>query len=349
MTRARGTVGTRPGRPGLWLRWHEGGKRRVRRAKSDDLEAARGELRDILAALADGSTSAAPSFARFVAETYVPIHRAEVAEQTFQRSAVVIDRFAKLHGTTRISEITVTDVRAYVADRRAEGLAPATLRREVAALSPIFEAAIDAGLMTGNPCRVRIKGVRARRTELLTARRLDEILEAASPTYRAILTLIVDAGLRRGVAIELRWDDLDPKLRAILPSAGANAKRRVPAMPLTARCRRALREIRGAQDDAEERVFPHVTPNGLRLYWERLRERLGLPGWRLHDFRHQFASEALAHGAPHSVVADLLGHSSPALVVKTYGTSTATGAARAAMQALERGRAPRRPRKRRSP
>lgn len=349
MKRAQGTVGTRPGRPGLWLRWHEGGRRRIRRAESDDPQEARDELAGILEAIAEGERTGAPSFARFVADTYLPIHRAEVAAETLTRSSVVIERFAEQYGTTRIDRITVTDLRAYVAARRADGLAPATLRREVAALSPIFEAAIDAGLIIGNPCRVKIKGVAPRRTALLTARKLDEILEAASDDYRGILTLIVDAGLRRGTAVGLLWSDVRDDLRALVPSAGANAKRRIPAVPLTARCRRVLRDLRANRDDREPRVFPHVTPNGLRLYWERLRARLGLPGWHLHDFRHQLASEALARGAPHAVVADLLGHTSPALVVRTYGTSSAQSATRDAMRALEKGRAPRRPRKPRRP
>ncbi len=338
MTRPKGTVGTRPGRPGLWLRWHEAGRRRIRRAASDDPEEARDELDDILAAFAEGERTGVPSFARFVADTYLPIHRAEVAPETLARSAVVIERFAAEHAETRIDRITVTDVRAYVAARREAGLAPATLRREVTALSPIFEAAIDAGLVTANPCRVTIRGVHPRRPRLLTARQLDQVLDAASDDYRGVLTLIVDAGLRRGAAVGLRWSDVRDDLSALVPSAGANAKRRIPAVPLTARCRRVLRELRERRGRSEARVFPHLTPNGLRLYWERLRSRIGLQDWHLHDFRHQLASEALARGAPHAVVADLLGHTSPALVVRTYGTSSAASATREAMRALERGR-----------
>ena len=48
--------------------------------------------------------------------------------------------------------------------------------------------------------------------------------------------------------------------------------------------------------------------NHLKL-WNRVRERAGLSGVRLHDTRHTYASQAVMKGVPLPVVARLLGHS----------------------------------------
>jgi integrase len=47
---------------------------------------------------------------------------------------------------------------------------------------------------------------------------------------------------------------------------------------------------------------------GLQKDWERVRVRAGLPGLRLHDLRHSFASFALADGNTLFMVGKVLGH-----------------------------------------
>ncbi len=60
-------------------------------------------------------------------------------------------------------------------------------------------------------------------------------------------------------------------------------------------------------------VFPSPSdperPYGKDLaLWPRVRDRAGLPGVRLHDLRHTYASQAVMRGIPLPVVARLLGH-----------------------------------------
>ena len=47
---------------------------------------------------------------------------------------------------------------------------------------------------------------------------------------------------------------------------------------------------------------------GLQKDWERIRARAGLPGLRLHDLRHSFASFAVAEGHSLFMVGKVLGH-----------------------------------------
>ena len=43
--------------------------------------------------------------------------------------------------------------------------------------------------------------------------------------------------------------------------------------------------------------------------WRRIRDRAGLPGVRIHDLRHTYASNAVSGGMPIQMVGKLLGHS----------------------------------------
>ncbi len=88
---------------------------------------------------------------------------------------------------------------------------------------------------------------------------------------------------------------------------------------------------------ADERGEP-LTPNGRpRHAFRRAAVGAGLAGPlpKLHDLRHAYASALLAAGLTVHAVAELLGRSSPALVMARYGHAYADEKAASAM-ALER-------------
>ena len=63
-----------------------------------------------------------------------------------------------------------------------------------------------------------------------------------------------------------------------------------------------------AQDGAA-RVFPEdLTPNRLYTFWHAIREEAGLPGLRIHDARHTWASQGVMNGVGLTTVRRLLGH-----------------------------------------
>jgi integrase len=61
---------------------------------------------------------------------------------------------------------------------------------------------------------------------------------------------------------------------------------------------------------------PHTLTSGLR---KALRgTRFELPGFGYHSLRHSAASRLLAQGVPITVVSALLGHATPATMLKVY-------------------------------
>ena len=56
-------------------------------------------------------------------------------------------------------------------------------------------------------------------------------------------------------------------------------------------------------------VFPEdLTTDRLYTFWVGVREQAGLPGLRIHDARHTYASQGLMNGAGLATVGKLLGH-----------------------------------------
>ena len=74
--------------------------------------------------------------------------------------------------------------------------------------------------------------------------------------------------------------------------------------PEAARLLAALPRPEGAA-----RVFPEdLTPKRLYTFWCAIREEAGLPGLRIHDTRHTWASQGVMNGVGLTTVGRLLGH-----------------------------------------
>lgn len=342
--RARGSIATRPTRPGLWLRWIDAkGARRLRRAKSDDPATAEAELADLLKVEDERRARVVPTLAEFVADDFLPTWRAEVAASTVERSLPQLDRIVQDLGELLVSEVTPAHVRAYVAGLTRRELSPGTIRREVAVLRTVFAMAEERGFVIRNAARTGRRGVKlapvpARRPVIVSDAKRAEALAAVLPKYRDVLMLIQDTGLRRSTACELRWSHVAEDFTALVADPGANAKRKVPAVPLTERVRAMLRRRRRAARKSAVRVFPDVEGRAFTLHWRRLRKSLGLEGYRLHDWRHDVGSRLAQLGVPLTTVADLLGHADARLAATTYATSVPPQALRDAVRKLEPSR-----------
>lgn len=91
----------------------------------------------------------------------------------------------------------------------------------------------------------------------------------------------------------------------------------------------------------------HITPQAVTTAWLKLANDKGLVGTQgrrctFHDLRHTFATHAILSGADVRSVAALMGHTDPAITLRTYADATREGTERAmrlASQALATGTA----------
>ena len=111
----------------------------------------------------------------------------------------------------------------------------------------------------------------------------------------AAILLLTLTGARLSEVIDLKWDEIGE-----LGEDGASARledsrtgpRTVWLGPEAARLLAAL-----PRPEGRERVFPDdLTSDRLYTFWVGIREEAGLPGLRIHDCRHTWASQGVMNG-----------------------------------------------------
>lgn len=193
---------------------------------------------------------------------------------------------------------------AIIKDGRKEGLAPATINRQLAILRRIGNLAFKWG-WTDTPYGQRISMLPGERTRevFLTADQVRALLEHCSPEVADVVRLATLTGLRRGEIMRLTPANIVAG-SIILDSNTKSGKPRVVPLPPQA----AL--------IVANRLPWQVTVWEVRNGFERARVAAGMPHVHLHDLRHTYASWLVQGGASLTAVRDLLGHSSLAVTSK---------------------------------
>ena len=220
--------------------------------------------------------------------------------------------------------VTAADLRAFLAQRRAEGLGPASAARELSGIRAFLGyAAEQQGQHVQLP---RTRAPRRPRT-LPRPAAPDEAVElaenaagAASAPWigardLAILLLLYGAGLRVAEALSLTARVLP--IGATLRVTGKRSKTRI--VPIVSAVREAI------DDYVRQCPWPIVgdallfvgarggplNPDLVRRSVAAARRRLGLPDTLTpHALRHSFATHLLARGADLRALQELLGHAS---------------------------------------
>jgi integrase/recombinase XerC len=237
-----------------------------------------------------------------------------------------------------LTSVKATDLRAFLADRRAGGLGAASAARELSGVRAFLTYAAD---QQGKPVHLpRTRAPKRPRTLPRPAAPEEAVelaetaAEAASSPWigardLAILLLLYGAGLRVAEAMSLTADLLP--ISATLRVTGKRSKTRVvPVIP-------AVREA--IDDYVRQCPYPlrgqvplfvgarggPLNPDLVRRSVAAARRRLGLPDTLTpHALRHSFATHLLARGVDLRALQELLGHAS----VSSTQIYTAVDAAR---------------------
>jgi len=195
----------------------------------------------------------------------------------------------------------------------------------VRSLSAALGWAVERELIRENPCnRIRKMqdGVRERYLSLEEAKRLFQAIKDLQSEGKIFedqvdcIELISYTAARRSEIQGLRWKEVDFERRfLILPplrhkTGGVNKPK---VLPLPARCIAVLNRRRKAAAEDAEFVFPtsqsepgHIT--NIRHSWGQIQKRAKLEDFRVHDFRHAYASFAINSGQSLKLIGANLGH-----------------------------------------
>lgn len=246
-------------------------------------------------------------------------------------------------------KMPLTDVTAWIVEkwrskRLKDGIAPATVNRDMTALKACLSKAVEWSfievhpLAKVKPCKIDTQG-RVRYLLPAEEKRLRKaLLERDAKMIRERLNgnrwraarereplpiippdgfgdhltpmvlLAVNTGLRRGELTSLEWSDINLQGK-VLTVRGSTAKSgRTRHIPLNVEALDVLQRYR--RQHTEGRLFELTRVN---KSFAALLESANIAELRFHDLRHSFASHLVMAGADLYVVKELLGHASIAM------------------------------------
>ena len=338
------------------------GQRRTKAVGSR--EAAERVKREIEARLALGGLAAlepekaTPTLADY-AKTWIKVIEAERKPSTagFYRQYLrlyIEPRF----GECRLDAIERAQVKTFLGELRARGLAKNTIRLAITTLRAILGAAVEDGMIAANPAQRLGRFVKSekpmREATSLTRHEAEQLLAGAKARLTssdcALLFTALRAGLREGELAGLQWGDLhfgqseedgnrylvvqrnyDRRWSRMMLTPKNKKSRRVDMsrdlrrVLLALRAERARTAGREPEEITTELVFSSQagTPLEMNNFCQRtfapLLAAAGLRKIRFHDLRHTFGSLLIQAGASLPYVRDQMGHSSIQVTVDIYG------------------------------
>lgn len=255
-----------------------------------------------------------PCCAVFVSTIYLPHIRLR------KRSWEVDERILRQHilptfGNCPLASIQRSAVEIWLHALARQGLAPATCNRILSVFKSLCTLAVSHEVLFLSPCAsiqpFRILELRERHLTADEAHRLMQALNSSSRQEARALQLLLLTGARKSEILRARWEYVRLEQRCLLiPLSKSNKPRHITLSDEAVAIIRELPRRPGCPW-----LFPGHAPgrplSDLYLFWDQLRQELGLNDVRIHDLRHTFASILVNAGHSLYEVQRLLGHSDP--------------------------------------
>lgn len=311
-----------------WARAQSAGREFRRSLKTSDRQIAERRLRDWLDDLNSSRWGDRPkrSFEE-TAERFVREHLTVLKPRAAQRYGVSLKQLVRTFAGITIEKIGTAELSTFETLRRGDGVAPPSIRRDLACLSSMLTSAIDWEWIDVNPVPAYLRR-RSRRglkegnphTRYLTESEEAAILRHATGMTSMAFILAIDTGLRQDELFSLQWDQVD-MARWIIRTTTKTKSGRLRAVPLPERSRTILGTLPRHIDS------PYVLVNwrtGTRFLHlnralEGARRQAGVKALCWHDLRRTAGCRWLQRdGRSMAEVSTLLGHSSIAVTERSY-------------------------------
>jgi integrase len=272
-----------------------------------------------------GGDPAADKAAKKAVPLYGELAAMHVADaELHQRSFSTTKGYMEKHilprwGRTRITDIDSRAVAQWLASKRDEGFAPATVVKMKAILGRSFELGARWGVPGcdgKNPVRaVQSKPLNNARERYVTAEEAARLIGAAersrNPQLAAVIGLLLLTGMRVSELLSARWENVDLARRSLLvPTSKTGRSRHVPLAQAALDVIERMPRADGAMYLFPSPADPKKHLTSIKHGFQTAREVAGLPDLRIHDLRHSAASFMVNSGVDLFAVGKVLGHAS---------------------------------------
>lgn len=268
-----------------------------------------------------GGNPAATKAEKKAVPTYVELAKQHLAfAETHLRSHANIEVIQRLHllprwGRMKLSEIKQQDIATWLAEKEAEGLAPATVEKLRVTLNRSFELArrwnipgSEINPVKGVP-RKRLNNARNRSLTTQEVERLKSAVEASPNTQlKWIVGLCLLCGNRISELLHAKWEHIDVEGRTwYIPKTKNGHPRYVPLSQPALDIIAQLPKFKNC---------PYLVPNpetkkpfvSIKHSWQTARKEARLGDLRIHDLRHAALSFAANAGVDIYTIATIAGH-----------------------------------------
>jgi integrase len=288
---------------GWWyVVWREGGQTRRRALRTQDRDAAARALADFQRRIV-GS-----------ADTVAGIYSAYLADKGTERARWAWGRLAPAFGHLRPDQIDRALCRSYAIARRAEGISDGTIHTELTFLRAALRWHDRA-----TPAVVELPPKPAPSERYLTREQYKRLLAAAeTPHVRLFIVLALATAGRMRAILELTWDRVDFDRGVIRLGTGEKRRKGRATVPMTERARTMLWEAAQARTCAWVIEWGGKPVGRIHKAFTGAAAAAGLPWCTPHVLRHSAAVWMAEAGIPMAEIAQVLGHTDPAITFKVY-------------------------------
>lgn len=241
-----------------------------------------------------------------------------------------IKRINEKFGSRTLVSIRPSEVKAWIGELKAAGLAPATVRAAHQRFAQIFGDAVLDGLIPKSPASKRTSPAAPEQRPYVATTEQIWALHAAMPEHlRAVVLLGAFAGLRRNEIIALRVQDVDFMRGIITPAIQYPAdplktdesKQPIPIPQDLALELNKMPAKWGSEKIVVNSLGRPTAPQYVNTEFIAARKKVtDLPdGFRIHDLRHYYASMLIASGCDVKAVQARLRHKSAKTTLDIYG------------------------------
>ncbi len=224
-----------------------------------------------------------------------------------------------------LSEVSQSDLRAWMARERTRGLSARSLRRALSAVKSFFRWLAEAQGIEA-PAVFAARGPKAamrlprpvgedQARDLIADAEATDAPEWIAARDAAVLTLLYGCGLRISEALAIRRREAP--LPEVLRVRGKGGKERlVPVLPAAREAAEAYLGLCPWSLEPEDELFRGtrggpLSPRIIQKRMAQARARLGFPATATpHALRHSFATHLLKAGGDLRAIQELLGHAS---------------------------------------
>jgi integrase len=313
-----------------WIEYYQAGQR-LRERIGPNKESAEQRLREVKSAITEGryiqKSPDARTLFKTLAAWYLELPEVK-AKRSYDRDCWGIKNLIPFFGHRLLKDISAGMVEAYKQKRLAEPsgrtpaklTAPATVNREMAVFTTIFQKAMKNGKADRNPAQgVKLLKENNERDRILSPEEYVLLLTHCAEHVKPIVKVAYHTAMRQGEILGLTWGQVDLKEGFIKLEAWDTKTNAPRLVPLTGELVKMFKAMPRGLPGVRVFTYRGRGIGAIKTAFNVAVKRAGIEGFCFHDLRHTAINNWRLAGHDYFRIMAATGHKTM-IVFKRYNT-----------------------------